>query len=231
MSHTIAQIKSFPVGTVVPKVECTIEKVFPIKTGEGQYGPWKLQSFIVSDNGEKMKATLFDSDDISYLQGKHAYLIASGTNGKTKKQQGVEIVANKQDGSLELSIKGKSGGVVTGDQPNPAYMRGTPENKAANAASSAVSLRSEPVSRPAPTQDSGESPTDALNRLACFWLACWGKAQIVDGLPPETKQSMASCLFIEGNKQGLARLWPIETVKNANPPIQLTKEEDLGNPF
>ena len=226
MSHTISQIKSFPVGTVVPKVECTIEKVFPIKTGEGQYGPWKLQSFVISDNGEKMKATLFDSEDISYLQGKHAYLIASGTNGKTKKQQGVEIVANKQDGSLELSIKGKSGGVVTGDQPNPAYMRGTPENKAASASPSAVSSRSEPVSRPAPSHDSGESPTDALNRLACFWLACWHKASLVDGLPPETKQSMASCLFIEGNKQGLARLWPVEQVKS-NVPATSTPTDDV----
>jgi hypothetical protein len=53
----------------------------------------------------------------------------------------------------------------------------------------------------------------------------------VDGLPPETKQSMASCLFIEGNKQGLARLWLVEDALKAKPPVQLNKEEEQGNPF
>lgn len=232
MSHTIIQVKSFPIGTVIPRVEGTIEKVFPVKTGEGQYGPWKLQSFVMNDGtGEKIKATLFDSDDISYLQGKHAVLISTGTNGKTKKQQGVELVANKQDGSPELSIKGKSGGIVTGDQPNPAYMRGSPENKAANASSTPVSLRSGPIT-PLQGSDGSEGPVDALNRLACFWLACWHKASLVEGLPAETKQSMASCLFIEGNKQGLARAWPMEAPKaKATPAPAPAEAVDSDNPF
>jgi hypothetical protein len=227
MSHTLSQIKSFPVGTVIPKVEGTIKKVFPAKSDVGQYGPWKLQGFILSDSGEEIRCTLFDGEDIQFLEGKRVSIISTGTNGRTKKQQGVSIESSKKDGSLELVIKNKNGGAVLGDQPNPAYMKGTPEN----AASSAAPLRSEPVSRPTPIQDNGDGAIDALNRLACFWLACWHKASLVDGLPPETKQSMASCLFIEGNKQGLARLWLVEEALKAKPPVQLTKEEDQSNPF
>ena len=207
MSHTISQVKAFPIGTVIPSVTGTLERVFPPKTGEGQYGPWKLQSFVISDGEDKIKGTLFDGADITYLQGKEVTLVASGTNAKTKKKQGVELVANKQDQTPELSVKNKQGGIVAGE-PNPAHMRGTPENAAANAPASAVSSPKAAFSAPTTTED----PTQALSRLASFWLACWVKSASLDGLTTEVRQSMTSCLFIEGNKQGLARAWPIKPI-------------------
>lgn len=223
MSHTISQVKAFPIGTVIPSVVGTLEKVFPIKTGEGQYGPWKLQSFVFSDGEDKIKGTLFDGDDISYLQGKTVTLLASGTNGKTKKKQGVEMVANRQDQTPELSVKSKQGGMVVGDGPNPAYLRSSA------APASAVSSPSQPVSRPNPSVGSGEEAVDTLNRLAAFWLVCYAKSGAAQGLTPELRQSMTASLFIEGNKLGLAKVWPSEPVK-AN--VQMNEPaESQDNPF
>jgi len=225
MSHTIAQVKAFPIGTVIPSVSGTLERVFPIKSGEGQYGPWKLQSFVLSDGEDKIKGTLFDSTgDISDLQGKQVTLVASGTNGKTKRKQGVEVVANKQDQTPELSVKHKQGGVVSGEA-NPAHLRGTPENAAANAPASAVSSPKATFTVTSPTED----PLQALNRLASFWLACWVKSAGFEGLSVEVRQSMTSCLFIEGNKQGLAKAWPIKPI---TPDVQMNpKPETSDNPF
>ena len=222
MSHTIAQVKAFPIGTVIPSVSGTLERVFPVKSGEGQYGPWKLQSFVLSDGEDKIKGTLFDSTgDISDLQGKQVTLVASGTNGKTKRKQGVEVVANKQDQTPELSVKHKQGGVVSGEA-NPAHLRGTPENAAARAFDARIKAT---FDAPASTED----PLQALNRLASFWLACWVKSAGFEGLTTEVRQSMTSCLFIEGNKQGLAKAWPIKPI---TPDVQMNPApETTDNPF
>ena len=224
MSHTISQVKAFPIGTVIPSVSGTLERVFPIKSGEGQYGPWKLQSFVLSDGEDKIKGTLFDGADISDLQGKQVTLVASGTNGKTKRKQGVEVVANRQDQTPELSVKHKQGGIVSGEA-NPAHLRGTPENAAANTPANAVSNAKSTFS----ALTIAEDPTQALSRLASFWLACWVKSAGFEGLSVEVRQSMTSCLFIEGNKQGLAKAWPIKPI---TPDVQMNpKPETSDNPF
>lgn len=219
MSFTIAQVKGFPAGTVVPKIEGTLKKVFPVKTGEGGYGPWKLQGFVFADGAEEIKGCVFDSDDITYLEGKRVTLISSGTNGKTKKQQGVSIEANKQTQAPEINVKGKLGGIVAADQPNPAYMRGTPENlaQADKPVPSAPPVRSAGISAPSHTSTASapSDPVDTLERMAAFWLGCWKQAGKVSGLSESVQQSMTSCLFIEGNKQQLWRDWPV-------------KQEDVG---
>lgn len=229
MSHTISQVKSFPVGTVIPSVTGTLERVYPPKTGEGQFGPWKLQSFVLSDGEDKIKGTLFDGADISDLQGKQVTLVASGTNGKTKKKQGVEVVANRQDQTPELSVKHKQGGIVSGEA-NPAHLRGTPENAAANAPASAVSSPKAAFSAPAPSAMSGEEAMDTLSRLAAFWYVCYVKSgSCPSPLSTELRQSMTSCLFIEGNKQGLAKAWPIKPIA-ANTQMNPAPETS-DNPF
>jgi hypothetical protein len=212
LSHTITQVKSFPPGTVIPKVEGTIKAVFAPKTGEGQYGPWKLQGGILAADGEEIAFTIFDSEDIDYLKGKHAYFISSGKDGRTKKQTGVTLEPSKKDGTPTLVVKGKQGGVVTGDQPNPAYMRGSAENAAAGTQPTPAPA---PPARPATAYVNGpglvsDGPQDKLTRLAVFWLACWHKTGSVEGLSDSVRQSFAASLFIEGNKQGLAAAWPIE---------------------
>lgn len=214
MSHTLAQVKAFPIGTVIPSVTATLDKVFPPKTGEGQYGPWKLQGFVLTDGGEKIKGTLFDADDITWLQGKTVTIIASGTNGKTKKKQGVELTANRQDQSPELTVKGKLGGIITGDGPNPAYLR---SSAPASASASAPSSPATPQSASSQGAGSGEQAVEALNRLVSFWVVCWTKAGMFN-LPNEARQSMTASLFIEGNKQGIAARWPITEHKPAAKP-------------
>ena len=216
MSHTLSAVISFPAGTVVPKIEgCTVKKVFPAKTGDGQYGPWKLQGLVLADGGTEIRATAFDMDDLTYLQGKVVSLTSTGKNGKTGKPTGVSVEANKKDGTPEISIKGKQGGLIGNGQPNPAHIAGTPEHAATQTAPSAPSAPFKPVSQP--QQGQGSDPVGTLDKMAVFWLGCWKKAGEVAGLPDDTKQAMTSSLFIEGCRNQLWRDWPAKVVPAPQP--------------
>jgi hypothetical protein len=217
VSHTLSQVKSFPPGTVIPKVEGTIKVIWPREAKQSAKGPYTIQNGVLQAEGEEIDFTLWSHDDVAFLKGKHASFASVGKDGRTKKIKGVETKEHyKKPGVMTLQVYGEGGGVVTGDQPNPAYMRGTPENAAAGTqpapAAPATNYGAPPVQRPEPfTPPSlGEGPQDKLTRLAVFWLACWHKTGSVEGLSDSVRQSFAASLFIEGNKQGLAAAWPIE---------------------
>jgi hypothetical protein len=123
-THTIAEVKKFPVGTVVPSVSGTVKAVFPRKTGESQYGPWSLQGIVLSDGSEEIVVTCWGCDDLGHLKGTTASVAALGENNKTHKKQGLELIAGKdKDGTPrpELKMDYKKGGFIGGDVPNPAY--------------------------------------------------------------------------------------------------------------
>lgn len=230
MSHTLSQVISFPAGTVVPKIEgVTVKKVFPPKTGEGQYGPWKLQGLVLADGGTEIRATAFDCEDLSYLQGKVVSLASTGTNAKTKKPTGVTVDANKQNGTPEISIKGKQGGIIGGDAPNPAFIRGTPEHAATQTSSSPATAPSAPFKAPSsPQQAQGTDPVQTLEKMAVFWIGCWNRTEQVQGLPDDTRQAMTSSLFIEGCRNQLWRDWPAKVVPAPKP---APAEGEDQNPF
>jgi hypothetical protein len=122
-THTIAEVKKFPVGTVVPAVTGTVKAVFQRKTGDSQYGPWSLQGVVLSDGAEEIVCTCWGCDDLSYLKGTTVSVAALGENHKTHKKQGLELIAGKdKEGNPrpELKMDHKKGGFIGGDKPNPA---------------------------------------------------------------------------------------------------------------
>lgn len=139
MSHTIQQIKQFPIGTVVPHITGTVKAVFPRKTGEGQYGPWSVQTVILADGGEEIPVSCWGFDELGHLKGQSVSVAATGTNKKTGKTQGTELKEGKDKqgaARAELHVSHKAGGFIGGDEPNPAFIR--PQTEAPQTAIPAI---------------------------------------------------------------------------------------------
>ena len=126
--NTIQEIKKFPIGTVVPAVSGTVKATFPRKTGEGQYGPWSVQTLIVGDGAEEMPVSCWGYDDLSHLKGNFVSIGATGKDHRTGKTTGTELKEGKDKqgaARLELHVSAKKGGFIGGDTPNPAHMAGS----------------------------------------------------------------------------------------------------------
>lgn len=210
---TIKDIKSWPVGTIIPNLTATAKVVFQRKTGEGQYGPWSVQGVILSDStGDEIQASCWQFDDLSYLKGMEVSVSAAGKNPKTGKTQGVELVEGKgKDGTprLELKVSHKTGGFIGGDKPSPAAT--TPA-----APQTAIPANS---SHSAPAPVSGVSFDERMAKMATLYKHCLFYAQTaLNGsklTDPESLRNVATSLFIEANKSGLG----------ANPPAFEATEE------
>jgi hypothetical protein len=210
---TIKEIKSWPVGTIIPNLSATAKVVFTRKTGEGQYGPWSVQGVVLSDEtGDEIQASCWGFDDLSYIKGQAVAVASTGKNHKTGKTQGVELVEGKgKDGTarLELKVGHKTGGFIGGSTPSP-------ESTKPMAQQTAIPAHSSPS---APPPVSGASFDERMAKMATLYKHCLFYASAaLNGSKlsdPESLRNVATSLFIEANKSGLG----------ANPPAFTSTEE------
>lgn len=79
---TFQEINDLENGQQISALKGTVKKVFDQITGEGQYGQWWLQSFIMNDeHANEIKCTLSGEDTMNSLEGK-TILIESGRDKK-----------------------------------------------------------------------------------------------------------------------------------------------------
>jgi len=133
-THTIPEVKKFPVGTVVPAISGTVKVVFQRKTGDSQYGPWSLQGLVLAGDNEEIVCTCWGCDDLAHLKGTTVSIAALGKNGKTNRAQGLEVIAGKDkegNARAELKMDHKKGGFIGGDVPNPAHQANAAQPTAA----------------------------------------------------------------------------------------------------
>lgn len=104
----VAQIKDLPNladGTVIGQMTVTVKAVFPPKTGEGKYGPWRVQSCILQDGTGEVRGSFWLNDDMKALQGQ-TITIKSGA-GK-KGLDGLSVKLSKHSGENELNVTEKA---------------------------------------------------------------------------------------------------------------------------
>ncbi len=123
---TLAQVKTWPIGTVVPdSIKATVKAVFQRKTGESQYGPWSVQTLVVADGGDEMFVSCWGCEELGFLKGQSVDIASTGKD-KNGKVCGVETFQGKdKEGHprLDLKLDHKKGGFVGSGVPNPAYTR------------------------------------------------------------------------------------------------------------
>lgn len=109
---TIKEIKALPDKAMLisPGAVGKCTGVMPRKTGMGQYGEWSLQSFMLEDSTDKIRATAWNRPDIVGLQGKTVQVSAvsgdKGWGGCMIEQQ------STKDGTAYKQIKIQSQGIL-----------------------------------------------------------------------------------------------------------------------
>lgn len=166
MSHTIQEIKKFPIGTVVPHITGTVKAVFPRKTGEGQYGPWSVQTVILSDAAnDEIPCSCWGFDELGHLKGQSVSVAATGKDRRTNKASGTEIKEGKDKQGVarpELHVSHGKGGFIGGDEPNPAFMANKGQEQPAEAPQAPIPSNSSP-SKPQPKGIEGVTVGMAVN--------------------------------------------------------------------
>jgi len=183
MSHTIQEIKKFPIGTVVPHITGTVKAVFPRKTGEGQYGPWSVQTVILSDAAnEEIPCSCWGFDELGHLKGQSVSVAATGKDRRSGKPSGTELKEGKDKQGVaraELHVSHGKGGFIGGDEPNPAFMANKPQGQPQEAPQTPIPANSSP-SKPTSRAIHGETVGMAVN---CAVRLCVG-----NGVLPEHEE-------------------------------------------
>jgi len=109
----IQDVANLADGSVIGEMKVQLKAAFPPRTGEGKFGPWRVQSCILKDATGEIRASFWTPDDMQALVGK-TVTIKSQASGKGL--QGLAVQYSKHSDSNELKITDKAG-IYEGDGP------------------------------------------------------------------------------------------------------------------
>lgn len=185
----------------MPGVQGKIVGVFPPKEGTGAKGKWKVQNITIEDSTGKVRCSMwgmmtFEEDS----KGREICFQSIGSNGKLK---GVSVKMNVyvdkhgvQQQSIQVEVA-KPENVRWADeavQEDAAEPREAPKAQ--------TTTYRDPV-LPKPSQ---KSPEARIAQFAKLYTLCFNQALKIDiGVAPkEVIKDIASCLFIQSVREGLA---------------------------
>lgn len=128
-------------GSSVKAVEGTLTKIFGPKTGESQYGPWFLQSGVLTDDDQNEIPITFAAEEVAQndkaMRGKRIHIESSiGEKG----EHGLKIKADKRDkAKLGLWVTSTARVSYPDGAPAPAERPASTPAKSAGAAPQASS--------------------------------------------------------------------------------------------
>lgn len=101
---SFSEINDLENGQQISALQGTVKKVFDQLTGEGQYGIWWLQSFIMTDDhANEVKCTWSAEDKVDELEGKTIII----ESGRDKKDQlaGIKKEIKNKNGKRYETVK------------------------------------------------------------------------------------------------------------------------------
>jgi hypothetical protein len=173
------EINDLENGMPIPSLTGAVKKVFDQRHGEGDYGPWHLQSFVLYDTSLKeITCTWTGEDTINDLQGK--IILIESTFNKKEQLVGIKKEIKTKNGkryeSVKLDdrckIKPVNGGDATSNRnvTAPTSYEGTRETTTAQnttqersftlLVSAPLQISAEPTSHPEARQDKAWSTRD-----------------------------------------------------------------------
>jgi len=188
----IAQLADLADGQLIGEMTFKIKKVFPARTGEGQYGPWSVQNAIVVDDTGEIRAS-FWGDGSEPLRGLEGHNVQVKSVAGKRGLSGLSAKANKKDSTIELDVK---------------------------ASASIRSLTEDPATTiPAthtPAIVVSKNPQVAIDRIkqsAALYETCLNHAsKLKEGydLSDEHFQAICASLYISADRAGLSACFPVE---------------------
>lgn len=212
----IADLTNLADGSVIGEMSFQIVRAFPPKTGEGKFGPWRVQNCVIKDNTGEGKASFWLPCDMAQYIGQ---TITVKSQGGAKGLQGVAVSFNKTQNTNELKVTDKAALLDSVAGAERQY-------------DAAVKVNAQIASG-----TGGGTPQDAKRLIfqraqlyvECAKAAKWAaqEAGITDS---EGLQALRSSLFISADKANLWNVFPATATKAAPAPavdeIPMGDEED-----
>jgi hypothetical protein len=181
-------------GSLIGEMRVQIKAAFPPKTGEGKYGPWRVQACILKDATGEVRASFWLPSDLQPLVGQTVTIKSQATN---KGLQGINVQYSKHSDTNELKITEKCA-IITDDQNAVDNYRAQVPARAA-----AAPKQSQP--------SGGISVEEEVIRRGRLYMHCYAAAksaqikieQSFGTLAPEHFQALVSSLFISADRAGL----------------------------
>lgn len=208
----ISDIQNLADGSVIGEMRVTIKATFPPKTGEGKFGPWRVQNCILQDSTGECRASFWLPDEMGDLKGQ---MVTLKSQAGKKGLQGISVKHSTHSNENELKITDQcaiiddAGGAVATAQAGP---------RKPVQASSPVSLTVADAKRA--LFQAAQLMAEAIK--AAEWVG--GQANVT----PEQLQAIATSLFISADRAGFAKAFPSAQTKpvKKDEPVEL-EEDDL----
>jgi len=101
----IADLTNLADGSIIGEMSVQVKAAFPPKTGEGKFGPWRVQAAILKDSTGEIRCSFWGNDEIKDLVGQTITIKSQPTN---KGLQGLSVKYSKHSDSNELNITEKA---------------------------------------------------------------------------------------------------------------------------
>jgi hypothetical protein len=209
---TIADLANLADGSVIGEMRVTIKATFPPKTGEGKFGPWRVQNAILQDATGECRASFWMPDEIGDLKGQ---MVTIKSQAGKKGLQGISVKTSSHSGENELKITDQCAII---DDAGAAVAAATAGPRKPVLASSPISLTVADAKRA--LFQAAQLMAEAIK--AAEWVG--GQANVT----PEQLQAIATSLFISADRAGFAKAFPSAQTKpvKKDEPVEL-EEDDL----
>lgn len=192
----ISDLEKLADGSVIGEIRVTIKAVFPPKTGEGKFGPWRVQNCIIQDSTGECRASFWIPDEMGDLKGQ---MVTLKSQAGKKGLEGLTISTSKYGNELKVTDKAAIIDDASGASPVAAGPRKPVQ------ASSPVSLTVADAKRA--LFQAAQLMAEAIK--AAEWVG--GQANVT----PEQLQAIATSLFISADRAGFAKAFPSAQTKPA----------------
>ena len=207
----IADLANLADGSIIGEMSVQVKAAFPAKTGEGKYGPWRVQPAILKDSTGEVRASFWVKDDLKDLTGQ---TITIKSQGGAKGLQGLSVKFNSHSDTNELSVTEKAAII---DSAAGAFRQAETANKVNTALASG---------------HGGGTPADAKRLIfqraqlyvECIKAAGWVTKQ--EAVTGEHFQAVVASLFISADKANLWNCFPATATKPA--PVEVSDEIPMG---
>jgi hypothetical protein len=208
----IADLANLADGSIIGEMSVQVKAAFPPKTGEGKYGPWRVQPCILKDSTGEVRASFWVKDDLKDLTGQ---TITIKSQGGAKGLQGLSVKFNSHSNTNELNVTDKAAII---DSAAGAFRQAETANK---------------VNASLASGQGGGTPADAKRLIfqraqlyvECAKAAKWAasEAGITEA---EGIQALRSSIFISADKANLWSCFPVTVAKLA--PAEVPDEIPMG---
>jgi hypothetical protein len=201
------EIANLTSGQIIGEITGKVKKVFPPKTGQGNFGPWSVRNIILQDETGEVRAGVWNIE-MQDLEGKTVtFKSTPSKNGMA----GISVSENK--GKNELKITEKCIVLDGGASVSTSQQQ---------SAGSTLAIKSTGLSA------KERIFQNAQLMVECIKAAVWVQGEVKE-LTNEHFQSVCASLFIASERAGLAATFPTslkkEEVSEETKPVD---EDDLG---